>query len=91
MERNDYTVIVFKKDKRVKGGEREVKRIDHTDVNLDNLMYGYAVMYPLLKGYRCEFKETYVTRVNMMSGKEFKERFDTPIYCSPAFESYWCM
>ena len=35
--------------------------------------------------------ETYVTRVNLMSGKEFKERYDTPIFCSPAFESYWSM
>ena len=32
-----------------------------------------------------------VTRVNLMSGKEYKERRDTPSYLSPASESYWSM
>lgn len=32
-----------------------------------------------------------ITRVNMMSGKEYQERRDTPIYCSPASETYWSM
>lgn len=32
-----------------------------------------------------------VTRENLMSGKKFVERADTPTYCSPAFESYWSM
>jgi hypothetical protein len=35
--------------------------------------------------------EKMVTRVNLMSQKEFEERANTPIYCSPAFESYWSM
>jgi hypothetical protein len=30
-----------------------------------------------------------VTRVNLMSGKEYQERRDTPVYLSPARESYW--
>jgi len=33
--------------------------------------------------------EKKVERVNMMSGKTFLERANTPIYCSPASESYW--
>ena len=35
--------------------------------------------------------ETYVTRKNFMNGVEFKERYDTPSYCSPSSESYWSM
>ena len=35
--------------------------------------------------------EKEVTRVNLMSKKEFKERINTPHYCSPASESYWSM
>jgi hypothetical protein len=35
--------------------------------------------------------EKMVTRVNLMSRKEYEERANTPIYCSPAFESYWSM
>lgn len=32
-----------------------------------------------------------VERVNLMTGKKFMERADTPNYCSPASESYWSM
>jgi hypothetical protein len=31
-----------------------------------------------------------VLRRNIMSGKEFYERADTPYYCSPSSETYWC-
>jgi hypothetical protein len=27
----------------------------------------------------------------MMGGAEFKERYDTPYYCSPSSETYWSM
>ena len=32
-----------------------------------------------------------VTRVNLMSRKEYQERRDTPVYMSPACDSYWSM
>jgi hypothetical protein len=35
--------------------------------------------------------EKWVVRKNLMSGKEYSESINTPIYCSPAFESYWSM
>lgn len=35
--------------------------------------------------------EKFVTRTNLLSGKEYQERVNTPIYCSPASESYWSM
>jgi len=38
-----------------------------------------------------ELHETFVTKRNLMGGKEFTERYDTPYYCSPASESYWSM
>ena len=38
-----------------------------------------------------KLKETFVTKTNLMGGKEFTERYDTPYYCSPASESYWSM
>lgn len=37
------------------------------------------------------FIEKMVTRTNMMSGKEYQERANTPISCSPASETYWSM
>ena len=35
--------------------------------------------------------ERTVTRVNMMSGKEYTESVNTPLACSPASETYWSM
>ena len=51
-------------------------------------------LYPTYKavdGYEFNVFETFVTRTNMMSGKTFQERYDTPYYCSPSSESYWSM
>lgn len=35
--------------------------------------------------------EKVVTKTNMMSGKEYQERVNTPICCSPSSETYWSM
>lgn len=35
--------------------------------------------------------EKQVIRTNLMSGKPYSESINTPIYCSPASESYWSM
>ena len=86
-----YTVIVYKVDKRMKSGERQVL---YKDYDTDNLsMLEHTVKHTWLKsaGFRYEIHETYVTKKNLMGGGEFKERFDTPYYCSPASESYWSM
>jgi phosphopantetheinyl transferase (holo-ACP synthase) len=37
------------------------------------------------------FIEKQVTKTNMMSGKQYEERANTPISCSPASETYWSM
>jgi len=35
--------------------------------------------------------EQIVQRTNLMSGKPFFERINTPYYCSPSSETYWSM
>jgi hypothetical protein len=35
--------------------------------------------------------EKQVTKVNMMTGKEFQESINTPHYMSPSSETYWSM
>ena len=35
--------------------------------------------------------EAIVQRTNIMSGKSFFERINTPYYCSPSSETYWSM
>ena len=83
-----YTLIVFKKDKRTKSGEREVLRKDYDTDNLSVLEHTVKHTWPASK-FRTELHETYVTRKNLMTGKEYQERFDTPYFCSPSSESFW--
>lgn len=86
----DITVEVYKRDGRMKSGERLVKKVDHV-AERTMLEHTYKTTYLTRDGYRLEFHETYVTRTNMMGGKEYQERYDTPRYCSPSSEAYWSM
>jgi len=85
----EYTVEVYKLDKRKKAGERLEHKVEYKDVDYVTLYAGAAIMWPATKGFRVEIHETYVTRKNLLSGTEFTERYDTPSYCSPSSESYW--
>ena len=40
---------------------------------------------------RASYKPRMVTRKNLMTGVEYQEDVNTPIFCSPASESYWSM
>ena len=92
----EFTIEVYKKDGRVKSGERRVLVEDYTDmtrVEIDLMVETWVIGYseynfPSNK-YRIVVKETFVTRTNRMSGKEYQERYDTPYCCSPSSESYW--
>lgn len=86
-----YTVEIYKKDARTKKGERLVHKSDHATDNLSMLEHSVKHTWRASQGYRYEIHETYVTRKNLMGGAEFKERYDTPYYCSPSSESYWSM
>jgi hypothetical protein len=89
-----YTLEIYKKDRRCKEGEKLLEKRDYVNKSgnamMDEVKYLHDTVFPRDK-YRLEFFETYVTRVNMMSGKEFQERYDTPYYCSPSSETYWSM
>jgi hypothetical protein len=86
-----YTVEIYKRDARTKKGERMVHKADHATDNLSMLEHSVKHTWLPSQGYRYEIHETYVTRKNMMSGAEFRERYDTPYYCSPSSETYWSM
>ena len=83
----DYTVEMYKLDKRTKGGMKLVYKTDYTDVTLEQM----ERMYPVRPRYVRVICETYVTKQNLMSGIEYKERYDTPRSCSPSSEAYWSM
>ena len=86
-----YTVEIYKKDARTKVGERLYSKTDYDTDNLSMLEHTVKHTYRASAGFRYEIHETYVTRVNMMGGKEYQERYDTPRYCSPSSEAYWSM
>ena len=90
-----YTVEIYKTDGRIKktkhnpNGERLVSKKDYDTDNLSMLEHTVKHSIRPSKGERYEIHETYVTRKNLMGGAEFKERYDTPYYCSPSSETYW--
>jgi len=83
-----YTLEVYKRDGRVKSGERLVKKED-VDVPRGDAQ-GIAEALEM-KGFRVELRDTWVTRTNSQTGREYQERYDTPRSCSPASDLYWSM
>ena len=86
-----YTVEIYKKDARTKAGERMVSKTDYDVTEQSMLEHTVKHTYRASQGYRYEIHKTMVTRTNLMGGKEYQERYDTPRYCSPSSESYWSM
>jgi hypothetical protein len=83
----EWTVETYKIDGRRKEGVRLVSKQDYEGrsyVEVERL-------YPRRPGYIIKIVETYVLRKNLMGGAEYRERYDTPYYCSPSSESYWSM
>jgi hypothetical protein len=86
-----YTVIIYKKDRRTKEGERRVHYSDYETTDLKTLEHTVKHTWRAGQGFRYEIHETFVKRTNLMGGAEYTERFDTPRYCSPSSEAYWSM
>ena len=83
-----YTVEVYKRDGRRKTGERLISKED-LDVPRGDAQ-GIAGALEL-QGFRVELRDTFVTRTNSQTGREYQERYDTPRSCSPASDLYWSM
>jgi len=84
----EYTLEIYKTDKRTKEGRRlvEVQEFTATDAGIKTLADAIRE-----SGFIVEVFATFVTTRNLMTGKEFQERYDTPYFCSPRSESYWSM
>ena len=93
-----YTIEIYKADKRIKRDERRGKNkvgLRFVEV-LDYAPSTKDYIERLAEDFReagvvANVFETYVTKQNLMGGKEFQERYDTPYYCSPSSETYWSM
>jgi hypothetical protein len=81
----DWTVELYKLDKRCKDGIKLVSKTDFTGMTLDAVERAN----PRRPRYIVKIFETYVYKKNLMTGEAFKERYDTPWACSPASETYW--
>jgi hypothetical protein len=85
----EYTLEIYKADKRTKEGRRLCAKQDFAPSTKDYINTVADAKRKL--GFTVEVFETFVTKQNLMGGKEFQERYDTPYFCSPASESYWSM
>ena len=85
----EYTLEIYRADRRVKAGRRLYAKQDFAPSTKDYINAVADAKRSL--GFIVEVFETFVTQKNMMSGREFLERYDTPNFCSPASESYWSM
>jgi hypothetical protein len=94
----EYTIEIYKADKRIKRDERYGKNkvglrfvevVDYAPSTKDSIE---RLAEDFRKdGVVANVFETYVTKQNLMGGTEFQERYDTPRYCSPSSETYWSM
>ena len=85
----EFTLELYKSDKRVKSGKRLYAKQDFAPSTVDYINTVADAKRKL--GFIVEVFETYVVEKNLMTGKEFKERYDTPYFCSPSRESFWSM
>ena len=82
-----FTVEIYKRDSRTKTGERMVLKKDYDAIMLREVLENSFKGAPA--EYRHEIHETYVTRINLMTGMNFQERYDHPYSTSPSSEAYW--
>ena len=83
----EYTLELYKTDRRTKEGRRlvEVKDVaESTRAHIESIADSLRKL-----DFIVEVFETYVIKKNSMTGKEFQERYDCPYYCSPSSETYW--
>lgn len=92
--KQDYTMYIYKADKRKKTGERAVSTTvwqGRDDAGMHREVAELAHLYPKSRGYRIFFVPTMKTVRNLMSGAEIQIPHDTPRSCDPSSELYWSM
>ena len=94
MTKQDYTLYIYKADKRTKTGDRLFSPTVWTGQDDNGMRRTVANLFPLYRpedGYRFDWTPAYKTVTNLMSGKEIQIPTDTPWCCNPASETYWSM
>lgn len=93
--KQDYTLRIYKLDRRYKTGERLVsttvwtyRDAESMEREVKELMF--TGLYPASE-FRFEYYPTYKTVKNLMTGEDVTIDADTPRSCDPSSELYWSM
>ena len=92
--KQDYTMYIYKADKRTKSGERRVSTTVWRDRGAEamaNEVRGLALPYPAQQGYRIEVVASMKTVTNLITGLPVSIPHDTPRSCDPSCELFWSL
>ena len=92
--KQDYTLYIYKADRRTKTGERLFSTTVWTGQDDNGMRRTVADLFPLYRpedGFRFDWTPAYKTVRNLMSGKDIQIPHDTPRSCDPSSELYWTM
>lgn len=103
MSKQDYTMRIYKADKRLtrvsKYGSRNqigwrcvgtYEFAGRTEAGMEREVRELKHLYPAPQ-FKFEYEPTYKTVTNLMTGKSVQIAADTPRCCDPSSESYWSM
>jgi hypothetical protein len=91
MTKCDYTLYIYKADRRYRSGERPVSTTvwrDRTESSMNAEIVNLRGMYPSTV-YRIEYFPTQITAKSLMTGQDIEIDRVTPWSCNPASESFW--
>lgn len=89
----DYTMYIYKTDRRTKSGERAVsttvwRNRDAAEMQRE-VRELQRELWPVSKGFRIEFHPKLISVKNLMTGADVLIDRDTPWNCRPDSEAYW--
>jgi hypothetical protein len=92
--KQDYTLYIYKADRRTKTGERLFSTTVWTGQDDNGMRRTVADLFPLYRpedGFRFDWTPSMKRVRNLMSGVEISIPHDTPRSCDPSSELYWSM
>jgi hypothetical protein len=92
--KQNYTLYIYKRDKRYKAGERLFSTTVWPGQDEAGMRRTVNELYPLYKateGWRMEYVPTTKWVKNLMTGALVEISHDTPRSCDPSSELYWSM
>ena len=90
MNKQDYTLYIYKFDKRTKCGERLIRTQVIKDLSEDQVVTDRAAVYRHFPEsmYRAEYVPSMMTVKSLMTGQDVQIASDTPWCCNPASETF---